>query len=137
MEAKDLPEVELGDPRQQSREKQPETQQESTSDPIQSNLDAVSRLVHQEEDKVSTIQRVIEQICQFFGTPRFFIIFLVRVRNLDSGRFHFSAIDGFVFRRAALLPATGRDHVNGRPDHDSRFDQTEPARPGRGPAGPP
>ncbi|MGI4857916.1 MAG: DUF1003 domain-containing protein [Janthinobacterium lividum] len=60
---------------QEDRDEQ--EQENAVGKAIEANLDKIDLFARRQDRKVSTEQRIIERICLIFGTPRFFILFLV------------------------------------------------------------
>lgn len=60
---------------QQAQEEQ--EQENAVGKAIEANLDKIDLFARRQDQKISTEQRIIERICLIFGTPRFFILFLV------------------------------------------------------------
>lgn len=63
---------------QQEKEERDELeQQNAVGKAIEANLDKIDLFARRQDRMVSGEQRVIERICLIFGTPRFFILFLL------------------------------------------------------------
>lgn len=99
---------------QEDRDEQ--EQQNAVGKAIEANLDKIDLFAQRQDRKVSTEQRIIERICLIFGTPRFFILFLVAcalwiaVDYVDqhiSGRFFdeppFSELQGIISLMGVLI----------------------------------